>query len=302
MNKLCEICHSNNCPRIHDFGFINLYRCSNCQTIFAGKNKIRNKIRTDDWGEESGELDSYYWEQFRIKDKEYLKVLSKLNIKPPGKILDVGCGPATFLYQAKKIGWQVSGVEPSKSFCQIAKNKFGLKITNDVFKEKYFTGEQFKIISMFDVLEHFDNPKQFIKRLIPFFNHEGYLMLTIPNYSSFTIKLCLLSYYLPFGLIKAPVKMVTQVDYNYHHTYYFTKETIAYLLNNLGFDLVFLKSISTILADHFFQRLEFKFLPKFVKRSFSLLLFLLQQIESFFDARDTMILIAKISKFNSSKS
>jgi 2-polyprenyl-3-methyl-5-hydroxy-6-metoxy-1,4-benzoquinol methylase len=208
--------------------------------------------------------------------------------------LDIGCGEGSFLAKAKKIGWKVQGIEPSPTFAEIARKKYKLQLIQDVFKPKYFSKYKFRVISMLDVIEHLEDPRDFIKNLKPFFREDGYFLITVPNYSSFTIQLGILVYKISLGKLDTVVKMITQAEYNFHHTFYFTMQSISSLLENSGFKVIHLSSQSTILASNIFDRYEFTNFPKILKKLGSLSLAFLQKFEGLFNKKDTLLILAKI--------
>ncbi|TSC96853.1 MAG: hypothetical protein Athens101426_93 [Parcubacteria group bacterium Athens1014_26] len=75
-----------------------------------------------------------------------------------GKLLDVGMGTGNFLTAAVNKGYDCYGDEAIK--------KFG----NDYFD----------VVTMFEVLEHLDNPSDFIEKTKLLLKDEGYLALSVP--------------------------------------------------------------------------------------------------------------------------
>ena len=99
-------------------------------------------------------------------------------------LLDVGCGTGDFLSIAQKNGWKVNGIEPNPKARKIANKK-----TNDsVFNIEHllqFQPEQFKVITLWHVLEHLpqlDDHFEVFNRLL---KSDGKLVIAVPNFKSY---------------------------------------------------------------------------------------------------------------------
>jgi SAM-dependent methyltransferase len=72
------------------------------------------------------------------------------------KIIDIGCGTGRYTVEFAKLGYKVTGVDPSQHMIQIAKENFG-KIPNCEFIKGYASDviDKFQLaISMFNVVNH----------------------------------------------------------------------------------------------------------------------------------------------------
>jgi len=210
LNK-CEICESKNMKFLFNSedklmkipGEFSMFECENCKTYFLNP---QPSIL---------ELDKYYpKEYYSLKDidissrKVKLKLLlyktyySEKNniimkiillpfkflimgtiIKPNLKLLDIGCGSGQFLYEMKKLGLDVYGVEPG-DFNKKEANKHKLPIINkDLLSAKY-KKESIDLITMNNVLEHINNPNEILVEINKILKKNGILILDIPNTNS----------------------------------------------------------------------------------------------------------------------
>jgi 2-polyprenyl-3-methyl-5-hydroxy-6-metoxy-1,4-benzoquinol methylase len=100
------------------------------------------------------------------------------------RILDVGCGNATFLYAARKAyGADVTGVEMSDECCRCAHNRLGLDLIQSVFEEADLDGP-FDIITMWHFLEHECDPLTALARCRLLLKEGGLLVIQVPNIES----------------------------------------------------------------------------------------------------------------------
>lgn len=111
--------------------------------------------------------------------EEFLKDLPAQN----GKLLDIGMGTGNFLAAAVKAGYDGYGIDFDRNAVEAAGKIFGLKnvyvLGIDGAVEKFGNG-YFDVISMFEVLEHVDNPSDFIEKTKLLLKDEGYLAISVP--------------------------------------------------------------------------------------------------------------------------
>ena len=105
-------------------------------------------------------------EKYSDNKKRVKRVLSFLKKRFRGKninALDIGSGMGVFLYELRKNGINCTGIERDNRYVYFCKKKHDLNILNkDIFKikKKKFT---FNFISCNKVLEHLENPAEFLR-------------------------------------------------------------------------------------------------------------------------------------------
>lgn len=119
--------------------------------------------------------------------QRYFSVGSLIKSKYPELIsfLDVGCGPGTGFDALVKLGFYVEGIESDSSRSSIAKSS-GYKIYEGDW-QTYTTETKFDVISSIHSIEHFHDPKSFLKKM-SFFAHSGTLLyLEVPEITDHVI-------------------------------------------------------------------------------------------------------------------
>lgn len=100
------------------------------------------------------------------------------------KLLDVGCGTGGFLIEAEKLGYKVTGVDFDDEQIKIAK-RFGLNdvYVGDVINFLNVNQGKYDVITGFEIIEHLDKPREFLRAIHGALKPDGYLCLSTPNSS-----------------------------------------------------------------------------------------------------------------------
>ena len=97
------------------------------------------------------------------------------------KILDVGCGTGMMLQALKEYG-EVWGLDKSVKAIEYSRTRApGAHLMQGSFPEQIPQG-QFDIITFLDVLEHIENDKEALRKLVDILQPNGTLIITVPAY------------------------------------------------------------------------------------------------------------------------
>ncbi|WP_290568051.1 class I SAM-dependent methyltransferase [Leeuwenhoekiella sp. UBA6783] len=158
----------------------------------------------------------YHWvKNYMLKKK--VNLISSYVEK--GTLLDIGAGTGDFLNQAKKSGWEVTGIEPSA-----AARKRAFEKAINLFEEDAKVGERkFDVITMWHVLEHVPDVEKQIEWIKNHLSTDGVLIVAVPNFNSYDAK-----YYKNFWA-------AWDVPRHLHH---FSSKSIKTLFEKNGFNLM----------------------------------------------------------------
>ncbi len=163
--KLCKLIHCVPIPSNNDLNFFykkKFYQQERKKNYFAIQNKQIN-----------------WWNRiFLERLKKFEDILGKT-----GNVLDIGCGPGFFLRFAKKRGWKVSGIDSSLKAVNYAKKKLKLRniTVNDYTELNSTKKNSYDVIYSNGVLEHIDDPLNFIKISHRLLKKKGLLFLSVAN-------------------------------------------------------------------------------------------------------------------------
>lgn len=259
-SKQCNLCGSKNTKLLfkfsnpHDSIFLkelgfnkttfDIVKCINCGLIYVG-NRVRNlntiydveKYYSRGCSIGGGRGYQDYISHKNSKIKDFGKKLSKIeSYGKKGRILDVGCATGFFLYVAKERKWKTFGVELSKYSSNYARDEFGLNVfTGELIDEK-LPGGHFDVITMWDVIEHIQDPLSNLKEANRILKDNGLIVISTADVNSLNAVLSKEKW----SLFAPPM-----------HLYYFSKKTLKQMLEKTGFDTVELKTGGNVIGEWF---------------------------------------------------
>lgn len=152
-----------------------------------------------------------------------------------GSLLDVGCGVGEFLKSAAERGLEVVGIEVIAELREKAELALGKEsIEPRPIEEAEFAQQSFDAITMWDVIEHLIDPGGALARIHQWLKPGGYLGVATLNHAS-------LMYLIYHALRRTCPPLARPFGsrlYNPFHTYYFTKQSLARLVENAGFEVI----------------------------------------------------------------
>ena len=106
-----------------------------------------------------------------------------------GSLLDVGCGHGVLLDEARKRGYETTGLELSADAARHARETFGLDV-QEVPLESFDPGERrFDVIMLADLIEHLEDPVGALDRCYELLADGGVLCVVTPDPSSRTAQI-----------------------------------------------------------------------------------------------------------------
>jgi SAM-dependent methyltransferase len=248
MNTPCFVCDNNSSTYLYTKGDQDLYRCSNCGLIFVwpkldntesiyGSSYFLGTNNATGYADYEGDKD--------IIVKNFKKYLDKIEhfLQPSGKLFDVGAATGHFIEQAKKRGWKASGIEISKSACNLCLSK-KLIVEWGNFENYMPIKNDFSVLTFLDVFEHFNFPEKAILNASKMLANGGIIAINTPDTASFIFKILGEKWH----LLDPP-----------EHLNYFNSGNIKMLLKKYGFDVIFIGRV----GKKFSIRYIFKTLKKF---------------------------------------
>ena len=177
----CPFCNKNSKVIIKDPDF-DICICKKCSIAFTVPPPKPPEYENMDFNASINNDEQKYKENLPVDWIELIEIqceLIKKNLQPGSTILEIGCGEGILLYELKKNGYQVLGIEPSQNGCKKANQK-GIEVIQGSFPNVKID-TKFNLIIMSHVLEHIFDLEQTILKIKEFIPN-GYLMLTQSNF------------------------------------------------------------------------------------------------------------------------
>lgn len=181
-------------------------RCAECGMIYISwtsaekETEYNRSYFFEDYAKQYGKT---YLEDFdsikqncvrRISTIDFLYRISNRNLKGTGmpSVLDVGCAMGPFLDAANDFGWQVFGSDVSKVAVEYVQKKLNFPAVLAKFPdcdvETEFGMEKFDAVTMWFVIEHFENLDSVLKKISSIVKDGGIFAFGTPSASGISGK------------------------------------------------------------------------------------------------------------------
>ncbi len=233
---VCPVCGESRGRVVSRIPARTFFKCTHCSLIYqqpwVPDNTLYNRdYFFDDYSRQYGR--SYLEDFSHIKDmgKARLKIIDKiLDCKINQKtLLDIGCAYGPFLAAAEEAGFSCFGVEPAADAAAWVEVNLHISVFNggleDFLAEN--SGRQFDVISLWYVIEHFQNLSNILPALMAMLKPGGILAFATPNAD---------------GITRRTRKKVFFADSPGDHYSLWSPSSAAKILKNLGFGKIYFRA------------------------------------------------------------
>jgi len=246
----CRLCGASGLRLYYTLGNdrrFKYYQCPNCSLVnydlSTGLDQTQYEVTHVDPRDDSQEYNL-------DKDQSYRSLCR--DVRPPGRLLDIGCGNGRLLYLAKCDGWSVKGLELSENMADFVGAELGVDVTVGNFLEVAPAADDavaYDVVVLRHVIEHLPDPLVAMEKISAYLKLGGHLLLEMPNIESMTKKWS--RFVVGAGL---HVRKFGD-DFMAGHCNEFCRESTHFLADKTGYRLVRWESYSSKpLADWFYNR------------------------------------------------
>lgn len=148
-----------------------------------------NEQLEEEWFGEDYQPDKSFWVAL-FETWNNRKTLARLaQAKPPGRrLLEIGVGSGSFLSAAREQGYEVGGCDLSAPICNRVRNKYGIEMHGGPLTT-LARGSRFDVIVMNHVLEHVQQPVEFLRDVSRLLSPGGVLHIAVPNVACWEARL-----------------------------------------------------------------------------------------------------------------
>ncbi len=231
---ICPICDSVKIKEFLEKNNCDLYECAGCGLVFVypipkNLDEIYDKEYFFKQKENGGNAFGYTDYE---KDKEpmkdiFINYLEQLEKLARGRnIFDVGAATGYFLDLARARGWNTAGVELSPYAAEIGQNK-----GHEIFQSRLLDlniEDKFDIVTMWDVLEHLDEPEKYLSMVNAILKKGGLLVINTIDKKSWWARF----WGKKWHAIVPP-----------EHLFYYSRKNLDILLKKSGFEISRIKKV-----------------------------------------------------------
>ena len=232
----CALCGRADRSVMHEKLPFQIVRCAGCGLVYTVPRltpaAIKAMYQTDYWksnaAKDFGYTDYVADEALYVRTFRMRGDLVAKHRAPPGRLLDVGCAAGFALTALRERGYDVYGVELSAAMADLAGRRLAVPDrihcgTIEEVEQRALFGGRFDVITMFDVVEHVEDPVAFLATAGRLLNPGGVLVFETQNVAS------------PFARLMG----LRWQHYKFQeHLWHFAPATMKALLTKAGFELI----------------------------------------------------------------
>jgi SAM-dependent methyltransferase len=181
-DKICPLCSGSE-PKalLHDWKTYQWWDCPECGIAYV----IPFKNPGAEFYADFADLYPHEaQEETDPMDPEFDECLDSLGAGAGRRLLDIGCGGGGFLSRAKKQGFEVSGIDFNEVRLKLVREKLGVESLYHGSLPDFFAkhpDERFDVITLFQVIEHLDQPAQWLRAARQLLKPGGRFFIGTPN-------------------------------------------------------------------------------------------------------------------------
>lgn len=224
-NYPCAVCCSEQFSPLYKVKDFSIVACKSCGFVAVNprvENEQLHLLYTDKYF--SGASENYGYQDYDLTANLRILTFSKWleRIRPflsatKGPVLDIGCASGYFIDLMQQEGWPVEAIELDQAMVVKLREK-GLQIFDRPF-EDFVSAKKYKLITLFDVMEHIPDLQTTFKKLHDLLDEEGVVAMITPNFGSRQRKI--------FGKRWFQFKPL-------EHIHYFTPATLDLIAKKMG--------------------------------------------------------------------
>ena len=239
----CKLCGEMTAEPTYNLTDSTVYCCQNCHFHFLNRldcnsKNLDNTIHLDN--KHRKYIESRLDENSHLHLKRLTFVQQNTDLSGC-KALDIGAGLGQFQRLLNDQGVETEGIEPSSIRRDYVLEKFGTTLHSQLIDDNYWqTGfpQYFDMITLWDVIEHVDFPRETLESAIKLLKPGGMLFLDTPSREVLSYRLSeqfyrfipgKMSLFLPSFYSTAP----------YGHKQIFTRQQLSELLKSFDLEIVF---------------------------------------------------------------
>lgn len=219
----CIFCNKKSSQIVIEEGGFQCRKCPSCDLIYISNRPSLEEIEklyNKDWAIRSADASISGFFGRRLHARHHLRIVKKFINS--GSLLEIGPGEGSFLYEARKEGFEVHGIELNHLQADFIRNRLGISCEEFPLEAPSFDGKKFDIIYHRDVISHFYDPIAEFRKMNERLKDNGFLIFETGNLGDVEEK-----YFRLFTSFQLP-----------DHLFFFSEENLMELLRRTGFEFI----------------------------------------------------------------
>ena len=226
----CSVCGGTDLAPL-SLGDHPLQRCRSCRAVVSARIGDPAAVYDDSYhtGESGMFIDTDlpgFRDYLQRVNRERVALLGPVS-RPPGRLLDIGCGRGDLLVAAREAGWQVLGVEMVAAAAAVARERHGLDVRTGTLVDAGIPPGSLDVVTGTHLLEHMVDTVEFLGQVRALLRPGGRVFVEVPNW-------------------RHPLRVRERGEWRHLHPYehvtHFTAPTLRAALRRGGFRVELLRS------------------------------------------------------------
>lgn len=222
----CPVCHHSVWEYASSVRRVSLSRCAQCRLL--GTTHFVTQERTIDgiYDVDAANLAIYQQQYLSSRMALYTRFLPEFErFRQTRRLLEIGSGYGYFLQMAARANWAAEGLEISPYCCHVARAR-GCKVQQGRIQEAELDQDQYDVVVLWDVIEHFTEPDEVIRLSRNFLRPGGALVMRTPDARALEPTL---------QPMRAAYRHLVYPANTAEHIFHFTPRNLSRVVANLGF-------------------------------------------------------------------
>ncbi len=179
----CPLCRHTLKKKIGEKNNFDVFKCQNCRSLFV--ESLNSAGDVFDYAD--------YYDDSNLSAPDFVfRILEEIisgfdRYRENSRLLDVGCGAGTILDKAREMGWQAEGLDVSLPAVETLTAK-DFKIFHGTLHEANYPAGHFDVVTASEVIEHVDDPQEFLREIARILRPGGLLWMTTPHSNGLSFK------------------------------------------------------------------------------------------------------------------
>lgn len=231
-NVPCNLCGIDDARTLFEAGVAQVNRiveCRSCGLMYSSPRSRRvdqDEIRDYDpaFTRNVADNDPTRYDKERLQVRDYADTRAELARLHPnrGSLIEIGCGMGFQLKAFHDDGWDVTGIEPDRGYCEFIADYHQLRALPTILEEANLADESIDVAVFLHVIEHVPDPLGTLRSIHRVLKPGGHLVIETPRYDS-----------LMFRLLGRRERSLNCNG----HIYFFTTDSLRRLCEKAGFEI-----------------------------------------------------------------